>query len=236
MVDTTQPSSPQEFIAAGATPEQAALLHEQHETMAGRRGFDAKVAMSLATEDAPPLPTPPPPVSRVSQAQATASLEAHTQAQLSAQLAADFAPPASPQDYRLPPPPDRDLTDEEFAQESAIKTAFHSEGVPRWLGENVAASMVEGFNTLERMTPEQAADRLAKNVASLKSDRLWGKDYDSNLATLDTLLAQMNGRHPALGLASNVRLTSGRDVPLLELLDPLTVDSLLQFALHRGRR
>jgi hypothetical protein len=235
MVDMTQPASAAEFTAAGATPEQAATLAEQHNVMAGRRGFDAKAAMSIAARDTPPPSAPAPAASPVTPVQAQSALEAHENAQLASELDKAFMPPASPSDYRFPPGR-TDPTDEEFAQDNAIKEAFFREGLPRFLGENIAKSLVEGVNALERMTPEQAQQRVASTVESLK--RMWGgeREYESNLAIVDRLLDGMAARHPALGVAETVRLDDGRDVPVLELLDPFIVNSLLEFAKHRGRR
>jgi hypothetical protein len=234
MTDLSQPATAAEFVAAGASAADAAILAEQHNAMAGHRGADARAALSVAARDVPPPAARPPAASPVTQAQAVNALEAHEAAQLNAEMGKMFAPPAAPSDYRFPPSP-RDPTDAEFAQDGAIKAAFYSEGMPRWLGEGIVKSLVEGEHALSRMTPEQASTRVASTVASLQ--RIWGREYDSNLAIVDNLLEQMSRRNPGLGIDGTVRLDNGHDVPLLSLLDPLTVNSLLEFAKHRaGRR
>jgi hypothetical protein len=234
MTDLSQPATAAEFVAAGASAADAAILAEQHNAMAGHRGPDARAALSIAARDQPP-PTPPPPAaSPVTQAQAVSALEAHEAAQLNAEMGKMFAPPASPSDYRFPPPARGELTDADLENDNAIRSAFHAEGVPRWLSEGVLNALSEGIHAVERMTPQQAEARITSTVANLK--RMWGAEYDNNLAKVDRLLDQMKARHPALGLDGTVRLED-RDVPLLELLDSIWVDRLLEFAQYRaGRR
>jgi hypothetical protein len=224
-MDTTQPSTPQEFIAAGATPEQAALLHQQHEALAGRRGAEAQAAIAVAARDQPSPPTPSAPQSSVTQGQAQEALGAHTEAQLAAHLDHAFSPPASPSDYAFPT--HEDLTDEQFAADNAVKTALHAEAMPKWAVDSIAKSLGETARAVASETPAEAQARLGSYKARLTA--LWGGEanYVTNIGTVDNLLSQMSARSPAL------RTFIERAAPLL---DPLSVDLLLQIALRRAGR
>ena len=231
MTDLSQPATAAEFVAAGASAADAAILAEQHNAMAGHRGADARAALSIAARDQPPPTAPPPAASPVTQAQAVSALEAHEAALLDGEMAKLFA--GGRHDYPFPPPRDGVVTDEDMARDSGIKAVFRDEGFPDWLGKNIVNELVAGEHALSRMTPQQAEARVASTVGSLKG--MWGADYDSNLATVDKLLEQIARRHPTLGIDGSVRLDD-RDVPLLELLDSLTVNSLLEFAKNRASR
>jgi hypothetical protein len=232
MVDLTQPASAVEFQAAGVDASTAAALAAQHNVMAGRGSFEDRVTLAHSLENLPPQakPAPHPPVSAV---EATRLLADHNAAQLQGHMDKLFEPPASAADYKFPTR--GDLTDEQFAQDNAIKSAFHSEGWPDWLGNGIPKALSEGERELSRMTPQQQQARIAATESGLK--RMWGEQYDRNLATVDTYLEQMARKYPTLGIDGSVRLDDGRDVPLLALLDSIWVDRLFEFANHRaGRR
>jgi hypothetical protein len=227
-VSTSQPSSPQEFINAGATPEQAAILHEQHETMCGRRGSDARVAMSVAAQEQPPAPKAGPVVARtVTQAEATAALEAHTESQFSGHLDRAFAPPASPSEYQFPATRVA-LTDEQLAADTALKGALHAEGMPRFVVENIAKTLSQSSHAIARETPAEAEARIGANKARLTA--LWGGEsaFNTNIRAVDAMLEQMGNKSPAL----RELISSG----LAGRLTPLDVDLLLQVAKHRAGR
>jgi hypothetical protein len=230
-VDITKPASAAEFAARGVSPAEAAMLAEAHETMAGRRSADARAALSV-TDPAPPGAKLPPGAT-VTQTEATTALEAHEAAQLNAEMDKMFAPPASPSDYRFPPPV-HDVTDEDIARDSGIKAVFHSTGFPRWLGENIVNELSAGERVLSRLPPGEVSARLTSTGESLK--RMWGREYDRNIVTVEDLLLEMDRRNPSLGIGGSVRLDNGQDVPLLALLDSQTVNSLVEFAKHRANR
>jgi hypothetical protein len=224
MVDISQPASATEFIAAGASPSEAAILAEQHETLAGRRGAGAQVALSIAGRNQPPPPAPEPSTSHVTQAEATAALDAHTEIQLGAHLDRAFAPPVSAADYVFPASPTQ-LSDEEFGAEQSLKSALHAEAMPKFVVESIAKALAESSRAVARETPAQGQARIAANNASLV--RMWGSDFDANIRAVDNLLETMGARSTAL------RDFVTRAAPLL---DPLSIDLLLQVSKLRAGR
>lgn len=224
MADHTQPATPAEFISAGADPAVAAVLATQANIMAGRGSANDRMALTQQLENLPPpatkSTTPP-----VTPAEATAALDAHENAALSAHFDALWAPPDAPEHYKFPLTSLADPTDEQFAQDTALKAAFYTEQIPQFVVESIAKSLAEQTRTLANETPAQAQSRIES--AKVRLSKMWGGEFDANIQIVDTFLEQL-GRRPEL------REFIGRAAPLL---DPLSVDLLLQFAKHRaGRR
>jgi hypothetical protein len=224
-VDVTQPASPAEFVAAGASPAEAAILAEQHEAIVGRRGPEARAAILIGSRDLPPPPAPPPPVSTVTQTQATEALAAHTEAQMSAQLDQTFAPPATPAEYKFPYT--RDPSDEQFAADNALKAAMHAERMPKFVVDSIAQNLAETSRALANETPAQAQTRIEANKTRLTA--LWKNDggFDANIAKIDSMLGWMSARSPALKAFIDANAHA---------LTPLDLDLLLQVANHRAAR
>jgi hypothetical protein len=218
-MDTTLPATPAEFIAAGVDPVMAANLAAQHNLYAGRGSFEDRAALpSLDNLPPPNAPAPPP---SASPADAAAALEQHTQARLTEQLNKDFQPPANPYDYKLPAlqPP----SDEQRAADTKLASEFHAEGLPKFIVDNIGESLAKSVRTLANETPQQAQARIASNTVSLQ--RMWGGEYQANIAAADRLLAQMQSRSPAM------RDFIERAAPLFT---PLDIDSIVQFAKYRA--
>jgi hypothetical protein len=222
MVDLTQSSSPQEFIAAGATPEQATQLSEQHEAMAGRRGLDARAAMSV-TDPAPPGAKLPPGAT-VPQTVASAALEAHESARVAQELDKAMLPPSAPGDYRFPSSLDPE-TDEAWAADAELKSAFHSEGFPRFLVESIGKDLAKAAATRMEETPDQAQARIASTRATLK--RWYGRETDANLALVDALIDRLRAKGGA---------TREFVEAVAPHLDALSLDALIQFAKHSASK
>ena len=215
------PATAAEFTALGVAPAEAAMLAAQHEAMAGRSGYEAKAAMMVAATDAPPPVNAAPVQSTITKAEAVAALGAHNEAQLSTELAATFAPPASPFDYRLPMA-DRP-SDEDLAADTALRTAVHSEGLPRFMVESIATSVLSASRALRAETEAQYTARV--NDGNARLDRMWGDQAATNRQAVADLLAQMSARSPAL------REWIDAAGPYL---GPLDLDQLAQFARHRS--
>lgn len=211
------------FEKAGASPIEAASLAAQHESLSGRRGPAARAEMSIAARDAPPpLSAPPAPVA--TQAAATAALEQHQATQLQAEMDATFAPPANPTDYRIPEPSEGH-NDQTMADTSALQTALHQERMPQMVVESIGKSLAETTRVLARESPSEQATRDQAADARLRG--LWGKEYEANLAAVDTMLGQMSARSPIVKqfLGMNARALAR---------NPLSVDLLLQVAKNRA--
>jgi hypothetical protein len=226
MTDLSQPASAAEFERAGVDAATAAALAMQHNIMAGRGGAaNERVALQVSTRNQPPPAKPAAPAPSVTPAEATAALEAHTQAQLSAHLEDVFAPPALATDYRFPEGATAP-TDEQSASVMALRTALHSEGIPRVVAENIALSAANASVTLANESMQQAQTRIASQKASLV--RMWGQEaFEGNLAKVDTFLQGLRSRSPAL--ASFIDSYA-------HAFSPTDVDLLLQLAQHRVAR
>ena len=223
MTDLSQGLTADFFTAAGASDADAQALATQHNAMSGRLGVEARAGMAASLENLPPPAKPPVPAS-MSNAEAQAALQAHTESQLSAHLEQAFGPPASQYDYRLPES-DTTLNEEEMAADGELLAAFHAEQLPTFVVNTISQSLVESARLQARETPQAAAARISSNHASLH--RLWGDSYEKNLGVVDTLLGQMGERSPQM------RAFVAAAAPHL---DPLSTDLLLQYATHRAAR
>jgi hypothetical protein len=221
-VDISKPASAAEFEAHGASPAQAAMLAEQHEAAAGRRGSAARAFFSV-TDPAPPGAKLPP-GARVTQTEASSALQAHESAQLSAHLAGEvFKPPAQPQDYSFPCDV-VDQSDAEFAQDGELKQAAFAEGLPKMFVDNLAQA-VRDMSRRVNETHEQARSHFDAQVARLET--IWGKDTDANLAKVGTFKGQLLQRYP--GFAQQIDIA-------FHAATPLDLDMLVQWLNHRAVR
>jgi hypothetical protein len=223
-MDTTQPMTAADFVSVGVDPATAASLAAQHEALAGRSGFNARVeaAQSLVNLPPPPAAAPAPTTTNAQLADATA---AHENAQLVGTLDAAFAPPAQPYDYQFPQTTDT-LTDEQLASDSALKTALHAAQMPKFVVESIAQNLAEASRTLANETPAQAQLRIGSQKSRLEG--MWGKDnFDGNLQIVDTFLEAAGAKSPVLKafLESAARAFT-----------PLDLDLILQVAKHRAGR
>lgn len=190
-VDTTQPTTPQFFIDRGATPEAAAALCTEHEMMCGRAGtVEQRAAMRHALGSAPQPPAPKPaPAHTASPAETAAALEAHTNAQLAAQLARDFAPARAAHHYRWETVDNP--TPEQMEADTKLKEAFLRVGandtVVNSIGQSLKPARVQA---LANETPEQTKARLDAGNQQLRA--MWGKDYESNFSTLAQYLDRLD--------------------------------------------
>jgi len=219
MVDTTQPATAAEFEAAGASPADAASLADQANAMAGRKGFNARVELEQSMRNQPP-PAKAPPPTPLTNAQLSEAAASHQDAQLADSFDKLWQPPQSAYDYRFPD--SGNLTDEQAASDNAVKTALHTEGMPKFVVDSIASNLSESVRTLANETPTQASARLNANKGRLTA--MWKGEFDSNIALVDRLLEQMRTRSPSL-------------VPFMDAavsrLTPLDIDLLLQVAKHR---
>jgi hypothetical protein len=225
MADLTQPATAAEFQAAGADAATAAALATQHNIMAGRAGTpDQRAELAVGMRNQAPAAKPVPAASTVTPAEATAALEAHTNAQLSAHLDEVFAAPAQASDY-LFPYGHTDPTPEAFAFDNTIKADLHAANMPAFVVNSIAQSLAEANRTLANETSAQAAARLDANKSRLTA--MWGGDFDGNMRLVDGLIDQVGADRPAL------RAFIERVAPFF---DPLSVDALLQVAKHRAAK
>ena len=194
------------------------------EALAGRSGFNARVdvAQSLVNLPPPPAAAPAPATTNAQLADATA---AHENAQLTGQIDATFAPPASPWDYRFPEPVEPP-TDESMARDIAIKEAFHREGIPAWAVTSVLSNLSQDARALERETPAQVNVRLDSTTDRLA--KMWGAAYEGNVAIVSKFLDELQ-KDPAL--RDDIR-TARRAI----VVNPLTMDTILQIATHRRQK
>jgi hypothetical protein len=225
MADLTQPATAAEFIAAGADPVAARQLASQHNLMSGREGsFDERVDFAHLIENQPPPPkaalTP-----QTSNAQLADASVQHQNHQLTGQMDATFAPPASPWDYKFPEPVEPP-TNESLARDTAIKEAFHREGIPAWAITSVLSNLSQDARTLETETPAQVQVRL--DSATDRLSRMWGAAYEGNVATVGKFLDELQ-KDPAL--RDDIR-TARRAI----VVNPLTMDTILQIATHRTKK
>jgi hypothetical protein len=227
MTDFTQPATAAEFEAVGVDATTAVGLAAQHNLMSGRAGsFDDRIALAHQLENLPPPAKPTAVPSMVTPAEATAMLEAHTEAEVGAHLATVMLPPASPADYKFPLTSLAEPTDEQIAADSELKSALHAEQMPKFAVESIGKSLAEASRMLANETPAQAQTRLGSNKARLTA--LWGGDFDGSIKIVDAFLEQIGTRSPAL------REFIDRVAPVL---DPLSIDLLLQVAKNRaGKR
>jgi hypothetical protein len=222
MVDLTQAASVAEFTAAGASPAEAAILVEQHEALAGRRGPDARAA--LAPRDPAPPGAPPPPASPVTPSAASTALEAHESGRVAQELDKAMLPPSAPGDYRFPSSLDPE-TDEAWAADAELKSAFHSEGFPRFLVESIGKDLAKAAATRMEETPDQAQARIASTRATL--ERWYGRETDANLALVDALIDRLRAKGGA---------TREFVEAIAPHLDALSLDALIQFAKHSASK
>ncbi len=133
-----------------------------------------------------------------------------------------FAPPASPTDYRFPYT-DTTQTDEQQAADAAVKAALHDAKVPTFIVGSIASDLAAASRTLANETPEGQRSRLTSRDSRLQA--MWGKDYAANIDKVNAFMDQLT-RNPALfRLNDDVRYMSA-----------LSIDSILQLALHGVRR
>lgn len=220
MVDLSQPATAAEFVSAGADAATAAALAHQANVMAGRGTPDDRMALAMELANAPPAAKDAP-SSPVSAAEATAALEAHQAAEASAHFEQTFAAPVSPTDYRFPYL-NAEPTDEQAAADSAVKTALHEARVPTFIVGSIASDLAEATSKLANETPQALQTRLQSRDASLQ--RMWGKDYVANVDKVNAFMDVLT-RDPALA-----RLNDD-----MRYMSAISVDSILQFALH-GKR
>src|SRR6266478_4311973 len=100
MVDMTQPATAAEFQAMGVDEATAAGLAAQANLLAGRGPPEERAALLFSLNNQPPPAKPPAAPSTVTPAEATAALQAHADAQLSAHFDQFYAPPQNAHDYR----------------------------------------------------------------------------------------------------------------------------------------
>jgi hypothetical protein len=205
MTDLTQPVTAADFVTAGASPEQAAILVEQHESLAGRRGPDARAALQVAAQDHAPPPAPVT-ASTVTQAEAVSALEAHEAAILQGHMDKLYEPPPSARDYRIPPSFGGQPTDEALAADTALTDMLYAERTPRDLGEAI----------MKDIAARRPTEKSAEAAAAL---RPW---LDQRLRK-----AQAN---PAL----RPYVEGASAEQLLAVLSPETVVALSPFVNHRA--
>ncbi len=221
MTDLTQPASAAEFMAAGVDEATATSLAAQHNTAAGRNGFNVMAEARETFRNQPPPPTPatPLPTTNAQLAEATA---AHENAQLAGALDAVFAPPGQPYDYKFPEsvePP----TDESMARDIAIKEALHRERLPGWAVTSILSNLAQDSRALDNETPAQKNARL--DGATSRLSHMWGAAYEDNVAIVTKYLDELQ-KDPAL--RDEIR-TARRAI----VVNPLTMDTILQVAQHR---
>ena len=160
-MDTTQPTTPEFFMEHGAaSPEHARMLSEQAETMAGRRGPDARAALNITARDQPPPVATPTAAVPMTHAEIQESLAAHQNAQLAQELDKSMMPPPAPDFYQFP----QGLTpqtDEAIAADQELRAAFHSEGFPRYLVESIGKDLAAAARTRMQETPEERSSEWA---------------------------------------------------------------------------
>lgn len=223
-VDITQPATPAEFIAAGATPEQAAALATQHNVMSGRFGAEAKAGMSVELRNLPPPPAKLPEYSRTSPTQATAALQAHQDQAFHGELDAAMSAPASAAHYSFPASLEPE-TPEAIAADMELRTALHAEGLPRHVVETAASALADAASSRPNETEEQAQSRIAATRATL--ERWYGKEHEANMRLADSVFDALLAKGGAVAdFVSNT-------VPHL---DALSIDAIVQFAKHRASR
>jgi len=223
--DLAQPVNADFYTQHGATPEQAAALAAQHNTLAGRGGFNTMADAREQTRNMPPpaVPAAPAPTSNATLFEAAAG---HENAQLASTLDAAFAPPANAFDYRFPERPTAP-TDEQLASDGALKAAFHAAQLPKFVVESIAQNLAEASRHLANETPQQSQSRIDSQKSRLIG--MWGsKEFDGNMQIVDAFLEQQAAKSPALRsfLEGAARAFT-----------PLDIDLILQTAKHRaGRR
>jgi hypothetical protein len=222
MADLTQPATAAEFIAAGADPVAARQLASQHNLMSGREGsFDERVDFAHFIENQPPPPKAAPAPTTTNAQLADATVQ-HQNVHLTGQMDATFAPPANAFDYRFPESTEP-VTDEQLAGDSDLKNALHAAQMPRFVVESIAANLATASRTLANETPTQAQARIESQKARLQG--MWGKEFDGNMAVVDTFLEQQSAKSPALkAFIQNAA----------RVFTPLDIDLLLQVAKHRA--
>jgi hypothetical protein len=225
-MEAITPMTAEAFVAAGASPQEAANLAEQHETMAGRRSPDDRIALSMQMRDLPPPPKPaaPPPPS-TSPAEAKAALEAHTESQFEAHLKEVYSPPASANDYKFPSAPEN-ATEEQHAGDIALKQAFHAAALPKIAVDSIMANIASDSRALAKETPEQISARFDYTTERLS--KMWGDQFDANVKTVGAFLDEMR-QVPVLRDAINANSTA-------LAINPLTWDMLLNVAKFRAKR
>ncbi|MGB9332625.1 MAG: hypothetical protein WCB10_17810 [Steroidobacteraceae bacterium] len=220
-MDTTQPTTPEFFMEHGAaSPEHARMLSEQAETMAGRRGPDARAALNITARDQPPPVATPTAAVPMTHAEIQESLAAHQNAQLAQELDKSMMPPPAPDFYQFP----QGLTpqtDEAIAADQELRAAFHSEGFPRYLVESIGKDLAAAARTRMQETPEQAQQRVGGVRTTL--EKWYGAQTDANIALVDRLVERLSARGSA---------TRDFVQAMAPHLDALSIDALVQFAKH----
>ncbi|MGB9331490.1 MAG: hypothetical protein WCB10_12045 [Steroidobacteraceae bacterium] len=222
-MDTTQPTTPEFFMEHGAaSPEHARMLSEQAETMAGRRGPDARAALNITARDQPPVVQPTAAVP-LTHAEIQESLAAHQNAQLVQELDKSMMPPPAPDHYQFPHSLAPE-TDEAIAADQELRAAFHAEGLPRYLVEALGKDLAAAARTRMQETPEQAQQRVGSVRTTL--EKWYGAQTDANLALVDRLVERLSARGAA---------TRDFVQAMAPHLDALSIDALVQFATHSRR-
>jgi hypothetical protein len=219
--DLAQPVNADFYTQHGATPEQAAALAAQHNTLAGRGGFNTMADAREQTRNMPPPPAPtaPAPTSNATLFEAAAG---HENMQIAGTLDAAFQPPANAFDYRFPEG-STTPTDEQLASDGALKAAFHAAQLPKFVVESIAQNLAEASRNLANETPQQSQARIDSQKTRLAG--MWGKEFDGNMQIVDAFLEQQAAKSPALRsfLEGAVRAFT-----------PLDIDLILQTAKHRA--
>lgn len=221
-MDTTQPLTAEFLIQHGADPTLAAGLVAHGESLSPRASANARAETAQTLVNLPPPPTPaaPPPTTNATLSDATVQ---HQDTQIASTLDATFAPPANAFDYRFPTA--ENVTDEQLASDSELKTALHAAQMPKFVVESIAQNLAEASRKLANETAAQGALRLDAQKTRLMG--MWGKDnFEGNLTLVDSFLEQQSAKSPALRsfLASAAKA-----------LTPLDLDLILQVAKYRAR-
>lgn len=274
-MDNQSMAKPEEFVAMGATPEQAADLARQADALAGRRGFAAQAEVAHGMDNyVPATPAPTsyqgtatgaradwaqlmadraagkisnfqwndpsavamrdalaatiagvPQTEKPTTQQLTDMAKAHDEAPMDAALAQHFAPPPAAHEYKFPYS-EGTPTDEQIAEDSAIKAALFAEKLPANMVESIATNLRSSTAALANETPAQMQTRIEGNKA--RATAMWAKEgigFDQAIQTIDAQLEQWS---------KNAALR-----PIIEsaarFLTPLDLDAILQFAKHRTR-
>jgi hypothetical protein len=224
MTDLTQPATAAEFLATGVDAATAESLAMQANMMAGRTGTrDQQIELAVGMRHYVP-PAQLAPTAKTTPEAATAALHAHTNAQLTQELSAVMAPPASPSEYRLPGWGDNQ-TDEQFATDREVAASLHAEGFPRHLVEGIGRDLATAAASRAHETPQQAQARIATTTATLQ--KWYGKDLQANLQLVDGVVDRLLAKGGATrAFVENV----------MHHLDASSIDALVQFAKHRAAR
>lgn len=232
-MDNVSMANPQDFIAMGATAEQATDLARQADALAGRRGFAAQAEVAHGMDNYVP-PSPAAPEAKPTAQQMTDAANDHDAAQVG-DLAQVLGRPPSPSDYRLSSyNTEATPSDEGLAADSQMETAFHSIGVYKGYSDAIMSNLREVGAAIE------AGTQTLPTAAQLNSDKAWltektfGGDYASGMALVDGFLDELRQQPDYIGAiqgyAQDYRRLAGVDIDLKTYEDLL----LSQLAANRS--